>query len=63
MQKILLDTNYRCGRYIVEASLNLISHNRERFDKKSLRQASQRRLLRLLILKTEETKISFLYAI
>lgn len=34
MQKNPLDTNYRCGRYIVEASLNLISHNRERFDKK-----------------------------
>ena len=33
-KRILLDTNYRCGRYIVEASLNLISHNRERFDKK-----------------------------
>ena len=33
-KRILLDTNYRCCRYIVEASLNLISHNRERFDKK-----------------------------
>lgn len=33
-KRILLDTNYRCGRYIVETSLNLISHNRERFDKK-----------------------------
>lgn len=33
-KRILLDTNYRCGRYIVETSLNLISHNKERFDKK-----------------------------
>lgn len=33
-KRILLDTNYRCGKYIVETSLNLISHNKERFDKK-----------------------------
>lgn len=33
-KKILLDTNYRCGKYIVETSLNLISHNKERYGKK-----------------------------
>ena len=31
--RILLDTNYRCGREIVESSLRLISHNKERFEK------------------------------
>ena len=30
---VLLDTNYRCGRYIVETSKNLISHNINRFKK------------------------------
>ena len=33
-KRILLDTNYRCGKYIVDTSLNLISHNKERFEKK-----------------------------
>lgn len=33
-KRVLLDTNYRCGKYIVETSLNLISHNKERFEKK-----------------------------
>lgn len=32
-RQVLLDTNYRCGRYIVETSKNLISYNTERFDK------------------------------
>lgn len=32
-RQVLLDTNYRCGRYIVETSKNLISYNAERFDK------------------------------
>ncbi len=32
-RQVLLDTNYRCGRYIVETSKNLISYNNERFDK------------------------------
>ncbi len=32
-RKILLDRNYRCQKNIVEASLNLISYNKERFDK------------------------------
>lgn len=32
-KRVLLDTNYRCGKYIVETSLNLISHNKKRFDK------------------------------
>ena len=32
-KRILLDVNYRCGKYIVETSKNLISHNKERFDK------------------------------
>lgn len=31
--KILLDRNYRCQKNIVDASLNLISYNKERFDK------------------------------
>ena len=33
-KQVLLDTNYRSGRYIVETSLNLISNNKERFNKK-----------------------------
>ncbi len=33
-KQVLLDTNYRCGKYILQTSLNLISHNNERFDKK-----------------------------
>lgn len=33
-KRVLLDTNYRCGKYIVETSINLISHNKERFEKK-----------------------------
>ena len=32
-KRILLDVNYRCGKYIVETSKNLISHNKERLDK------------------------------
>ena len=32
-KQILLDTNYRCGKYIVETSKNLISYNEERYDK------------------------------
>ena len=32
-RQVLLDTNYRCGIYIVETSKNLISYNTERFDK------------------------------
>ena len=32
-KKILLDTNYRCSRQIVEASGRVISHNRTRFPK------------------------------
>ena len=31
--KILLDTNYRCSRQIVEAAGRVISHNRTRFPK------------------------------
>ena len=30
---VLLNTNYRCGQYIVETSKNLISHNKKRFSK------------------------------
>lgn len=33
-KKILLDTNYRSGQQVVDAALNLISYNNERFDKK-----------------------------
>jgi DNA helicase-2/ATP-dependent DNA helicase PcrA len=33
-RQILLDTNYRCAQPVVEAALRLISHNKERFDKK-----------------------------
>ena len=32
-KKILLDTNYRCSRQIVEAAGRVISHNRTRFPK------------------------------
>lgn len=32
-KRILLDVNYRCGKYMVETSKNLISYNKERFDK------------------------------
>lgn len=35
-EKILLDTNYRCGKYIVDTAFNLISHNKKRFEKKIL---------------------------
>lgn len=40
-KRILLDVNYRCGKYIVETSKNLISHNKERFDK-TITAASER---------------------
>lgn len=33
-KRILLDTNYRSGQQVVDAALNLISYNNERFDKK-----------------------------
>lgn len=33
-KRVLLDVNYRSPREVVEASLRLISHNAERFDKK-----------------------------
>lgn len=33
-KRVLLDTNYRCQSAIVDASLNLISYNKERFQKK-----------------------------
>ncbi|SER56508.1 ATP-dependent helicase [Lachnobacterium bovis] len=33
-KRVLLDTNYRCQKAIVDASLNLISYNKERFQKK-----------------------------
>lgn len=32
-RQVLLNTNYRCGKYIVETSINLISHNKERYTK------------------------------
>lgn len=32
-KKILLDVNYRCPKDVVETSLNLISHNAQRFEK------------------------------
>lgn len=32
-KRVLLDTNYRCGKYIVETSKNLIVNNKERFAK------------------------------
>ena len=32
-KQVLLDTNYRCGKYIVETAGNLISYNKERFPK------------------------------
>ena len=28
-----MNTNYRCGKYIVETSKNLISNNKKRFEK------------------------------
>ena len=32
-KKVILNTNYRCGKYIVETSKNLISNNKKRFEK------------------------------
>lgn len=32
-QRVLLDINYRCGTYILDTACNLISHNKERFEK------------------------------
>lgn len=32
-KQVVLDRNYRCGKYIVETSQNLISHNTKRFKK------------------------------
>ena len=32
-KKFILNTNYRCGKYIVETSKNLISNNKKRFEK------------------------------
>ena len=33
-RRVLLDINYRCGTYILDTACNLISHNKERFEKK-----------------------------
>ena len=33
-KRVLLDINYRCGTYILDTACNLISHNKERFEKK-----------------------------
>ncbi|MBQ3545882.1 MAG: ATP-dependent helicase [Lachnospiraceae bacterium] len=33
-KRVLLDANYRCTKSIVDASMNLISYNQHRFDKK-----------------------------
>lgn len=33
-KQVLLDINYRCGTYILDTACNLISHNKERFEKK-----------------------------
>lgn len=33
-KQVLLDRNYRCQKAVVQASCNLISHNKERFEKK-----------------------------
>lgn len=47
-KQVLLDTNYRCGRYIVETSKNLISYNTERFDKE------------ISAAKTDETPVEYI---
>lgn len=33
-KRVILDINYRCGTYILDTACNLISHNKERFEKK-----------------------------
>lgn len=47
-KRILLDVNYRCQKNIVDASLNLISHNKERFEKKISANQSAREPVRIL---------------
>ena len=47
-KRILLDVNYRCQKNIVDASLNLISHNKERFEKKISANQSTREPVRIL---------------
>lgn len=41
--QVTLSTNYRCSKYIVETSLNLISHNKKRFHKEILADSKEDR--------------------
>lgn len=60
-KQILLDRNYRCDGFIVADSLNLICHNKERFDKKII--ASRDALHRPEYLKFANQRLENLYII
>jgi DNA helicase-2/ATP-dependent DNA helicase PcrA len=59
-KKILLDTNYRSGQYIVESALRLIGHNKERFEKKIVTEQKGGEEVRYLIFKNQKEQNLFI---
>jgi DNA helicase-2/ATP-dependent DNA helicase PcrA len=59
-KKILLDTNYRSGQYIVESALRLIGHNKERFDKQIVTEQKGGDVVRYLVFKNQKEQNLFI---
>ncbi len=58
--KILLDTNYRCDQNIVDGAMNLIRHNKERFEKKIHAANDAQEPIRYLSFKNQKEQNLFL---
>lgn len=57
---ILLDTNYRCDQNIVDGAMNLIRHNKERFEKEIHAAKSAQEPIRYLSFKNQKEQNLFL---
>ncbi|MCI5856042.1 MAG: ATP-dependent helicase [Agathobacter sp.] len=58
--RILLDTNYRCDQNIVDGAMNLICHNKERFEKKIHAAKGAQEPIRYLSFKNQKEQNLFL---
>lgn len=58
--RILLDTNYRCDQNIVDGAMNLIRHNKERFEKEIQAAKGAQEPIRYLSFKNQKEQNLFL---
>ena len=59
LKQVVLDTNYRCPQSVVEASLQLIAHNTQRFSKKLLASKQDVSRIQYAAFETQKEEIAF----